>query len=499
MDLIRARVDAVRNRHQRQWMWQCSSWGLVVGGFAGCLLGFWRGWSDGSIPWLPILLTVLGGPVLGLLFSVLRPRALREAAVSIDRSCGLKDRVTTALGFIAEDQSGTPIRKLQIEDAASHIADIDPVKVAPIHAPKPWLWGVALSLAAVVVGFLTAPQQQAVATVVTNEVVSSQATRMANELEELQQFNEQEGDTEVEKLLKELAAKVEELKQPGIDPKEALAKLSEMEAMLQQQQHQLSDQNLEAALKEVGESLALAEQLQSAGEAMSKGNMEKAAEELAKLEKPDLDRKTEKALTEKLEQLAKKNSGNGSARALREATEQVSQGLTQGDRGKFKNGMNGLASECKKQGQRKKLSDLLRKQCECLGECKSECEGECKSTAESNKKGGSKAGLARSGNQPGDKMPKLKTGQEMKLTGQESNSGDSDIETQSSPEQEQTAVRQYRENAKKYEQLAESALEAEPIPLGHRQTIRRYFELIRPQNAETDAVFDKSKSDKPAN
>jgi len=30
--------------------------------------------------------------------------------------------------------------------------------------------------------------------------------------------------------------------------------------------------------------------------------------------------------------------------------------------------------------------------------------------------------------------------------------------------------------------------ELEPIPLGHRQTIRRYFELIRP--ASTDPVKD---------
>ena len=31
---------------------------------------------------------------------------------------------------------------------------------------------------------------------------------------------------------------------------------------------------------------------------------------------------------------------------------------------------------------------------------------------------------------------------------------------------------------------SESVLDTEPIPLGHRQAIRKYFELIRPQNAE---------------
>jgi hypothetical protein len=493
MELIRARVDAVRGRHQRQWMWQCCSWGLIVGGFAGCLVGATRALAGEVIPWIAIALAVLIGPVLGLAFAILRPRPLREAAVTIDRRCGLKDRVATALGFIAESHSGTPIRELQIADAASHIARIDPAQVVPIRAPKPWYWGLGLTAAAVLVGFLTAPQRQAVATVITNDVVAAQALRMADELEELKQFNEQITDPEVEELLKELAKKIEELKQPGVDPKEALAKLSEMEAALQEKQAQLADQNIESSLKEVGEALALAEPLASAGQALSQGNMEKAAEELAKLEMPELDRKTERALTEKLNQQAKQNPGNGSQRKLREATGQVSQGLSQGDRSKFKDGMQGLAGEARKQGQRKKLSDLLRKQCQCLGECKGECEGECKNNSESAKKGGTKWGLARSGNEPGDKTPKLKTGEQMKLTGQESASGETDVETLSSPEQEQSAVRQYREQVKKYEQLAESALEAEPIPLGHRQTIRRYFELIRPQNAETDAVLEQKR------
>jgi hypothetical protein len=425
------------------------------------------------------------------LFSVLRPRPLREAAVTIDRRCDLKDRITTALGFMADHESRSPIRDLQIADAQSHIARVDPAKVVAIRAPRPWMWGLVLSAAAVVIGFLTAPQREAAATIVSHDVVAAQALRLGDDLAELEQFNQEGADPEVEKLLKELAAKIEELKQPGVEPKEALAKMSEMEAVLQDKQQQLAAQNVEATLKEIGEALALAEPFQSAGEALSQGNANKAAEELDKLEMPELDRKTERAVTEKLDHIAKQNQANGNQRELREATGQVSQGLSQGDRSKFKDGMQGLAGEAKKQGRRKKLSDLLRKQCQCLSECKGECEGACKSDAESNQKGGNNWGLARSGNEPGEKTAKLKAGEQMKLTGQESASGETDVETLSSAEQEQTAVRQYRENAKKYEQLAESALEAEPIPLGHRQTIRRYFEMIRPQNSETDAVLKK--------
>jgi hypothetical protein len=150
--------------------------------------------------------------------------------------------------------------------------------------------------------------------------------------------------------------------------------------------------------------------------------------------------------------------------------------------------MKGLAGEARKQGRRKKLSDLLRKQCQCLSECKSECEGECRSQSMSNKKGGNKAGSAASGNELGDKSAKLKTQPQMNLKGQESSQGDVDVETESSDEQEQEALRSYQQNAAEYEALSESVLESESIPLGHRQTIRRYFEMIRPNGAEMDAV-----------
>lgn len=78
----------------------------------------------------------------------------------------------------------------------------------------------------------------------------------------------------------------------------------------------------------------------------------------------------------------------------------------------------------------------------------------------------------------------------MQIKGKQSSTGDVDVETMDSAEQKQEAVREYRKQIKKYEQMSESVLSEEAIPLGHRQTIRRYFEMIRPSNGETDAVKD---------
>ena len=84
----------------------------------------------------------------------------------------------------------------------------------------------------------------------------------------------------------------------------------------------------------------------------------------------------------------------------------------------------------------------------------------------------------------------MKTNKTLDIKGQESSEGDVDVETVQSSEQQQEAVREYRDKVEKYEQLSESVLESEPIPLGHRQTIRRYFELIRPESAQVDEVLD---------
>ena len=64
--------------------------------------------------------------------------------------------------------------------------------------------------------------------------------------------------------------------------------------------------------------------------------------------------------------------------------------------------------------------------------------------------------------------------------------GPSETETTHSPEGRQAANREYRDLYKKYARMSEAALNSEPIPLGHRQTIRRYFELIRPQGDEAE-------------
>jgi hypothetical protein len=484
---IMQRVRDVQIRQQRQWLWQCVSAGLLAGGAIGTSAALIRILTEGALSWLWVAAAVLAPVLVASCVAIVNSRTMLLAARTIDSQCGLKDRTETAMQFLASAACDSPLQRLQMQDAENHLQSIDPVKVAPIKAPGSWSWGILLMVLACILCFFAGRPQEISASVEINSVVSTQADRAATGLEELEQFQQEVNDPELEETLRELALQLTELKAPGLDPKEALAKLSEMESALQEMQQQIAEASVEAQLQEVGAALSLAEAMATAGQAMAAGEMEKAAEELSKLELPQLDRKTEKAISEKLQQVQDSKNTANQKQGLKESLQKAAEGLSSGNANKFQDGMKGLAGECRKQGRKKKLSDLLKKQCQCLSECKSECESECRSQIQSNRKGGKNAGKG-SADLNGDKTGKQKTGSEMNLKGEDSGSGDSDVETEKGPEQEQEAVRQYRQNVDKYEALSESVLESESIPPGHRQTIRRYFEMIRPSTNETDAV-----------
>jgi hypothetical protein len=98
-------------------------------------------------------------------------------------------------------------------------------------------------------------------------------------------------------------------------------------------------------------------------------------------------------------------------------------------------------------------------------------------------------GMGISGNTDGDRT-KLDSARQREQVQGEMGEGASETETTHMPEGRQTAARAYREQYQKYRRMTEAALDSEPIPLGQRQTIRRYFELIRPQGDEADPKTD---------
>ena len=88
--------------------------------------------------------------------------------------------------------------------------------------------------------------------------------------------------------------------------------------------------------------------------------------------------------------------------------------------------------------------------------------------------------MAASNSPTGEDKTKLDSRRrEENLTGAQGD-GPSERETLASDEARQDAARSYRERYAEYRKQMEEVLDSEPLPLGHRETVRKYFESIRP-------------------
>jgi hypothetical protein len=466
-----------------------AAWGLIVG--AACAVGLGVARLLGYPVSTSLALGVLfGGPEVAILLCLFRGRSLKGAAAAVDAHYKLKDRARTALDFVDKAEPSA-LHTLQIEDAEAHLARVKSGEVVPFRLPRSLAY--AATLLAVAVGLLVwpvAPGKNAKAgpaEPIPSIVASAEMT--IERLKELDELAKSERDPELEKLVKELMDKAEEMKQPGIDLKEALAKLSEMQAKIAAQQDQYNVGLVDAQLQSLGAAMQAAEATDAAGSALQEGKFDQAVKELEKLETPPIDKKEAKTLEEKLKQVAQE-MGNVGLGQMSDAATEMAEGAKGASQSKFKKASKALANLTKGHAGRRRIKQILDGEIESLAECKAnECNSEftrrvkqpSKSITPSNGWG---AGI--SGNVLGDKT-KLQANRKVEEITGNPGDGPSEMETTHSPEGKQKAARGYKEDYQKYKKMSEDVLDSEPIPLGHRQTIRKYFELIRPAGADSAA------------
>ena len=419
--------------------------------------------------------------------ALIRSGSWHRAAAAVDEHYGLKDRTLSALDFVSHDRA-TPIHELQVADAEAHLAKADPRKVVPFRVPK--VLPYALAACALALALLVWPRSAPLQAkpVAPLERVVAAAEEARENLDDLEKLAKREKDPQLEKLVQKLVEQTEAMKQPGVDVKEALAKLSEMQAAITAQQAQYNVGLVDAQMQTLGEALASTHALEGAGQALQQGKYDKAADDLEQAE-PKFDRKEAKTLKDKLKKAAKAMSDAGLGQ-LSQATDDLANSLDGSD---CQGACDKLGKLARAQGTRKKINDLLTSQCQSLSECKGNCQKNSLAQIRARKKSDTPKetwGMGISGNTEGDPTRLDSAHKRDQVKGQ-AGDGPSEIETTHSPEGRQTASRSYREDYQKYRKMTEAALNSEPIPLGHRQTIRRYFELIRPHGdeaRETDAI-----------
>ena len=492
-DRIRGSLQPVRRRQLGQLLLKSASWGLAAGSIGAIGLGVARllGYPVSTTLALGVL---VGGPEVAVLLAMFRGKSDKGAAAAVDAHYDLKDRARTALDFETKAEPSV-LHTLQIEDAERHLAKVKAGEVAPFRLPKALAYAASLLLLAV--GLLVwpvAPGKNANAgPAAPVPSIVAEAEMTIERLKELDELAKSERDPELEKLVKELIEKAEEMKQPGVDLKEALAKLSEMQAKIASQQAQYNVGLVDAQLQSLGAAMQAAEATDAAGSALMDNKFDQAAKELEKLEDPPGDKKEAKTLEEKLNQVAQQMGEVGLGQMSGAAAE-MAEGAKGGNTSKFKKAAKSLADLTKGHAGRRRIKTILDGEIEALNESKGgQCNSEFarrgkmpqKSTAPSNS-----WGLATSGNVLGDKT-KLQANRKVEeITGTEGE-GSSEMETTHSPEGKQQAARAYKDNYQKYKKMSEDVLDSEPIPLGHRQTIRKYFELIRPAGGDAAAAPSK--------
>ena len=499
-EIIWKTLAVVRQRHQAQRVIEGTSWGLLAGSLIALpflvvhLFGGLVGWSPLMLFALPALTSTLFGAGIALLL----PLTSHESARRIDQHYRLKDRLLTALTFLsATGRESTAMERLQLEDARRHAEQVDPKAVQPYRLPQNVSWSLGITLLAfafaVASPFLSKHQAFA-AMERLPEVVSAVETLREDLIEKVDELAESNPE---EKEIKILADKLQELlnqlAESANDRKESLGTLSEMESAIRSAISAFQLESVDVSMKELAEAMSAAEATRSAGQAMKEGQYSKAADELEKLETEEMSKQERRAVSEQLRKAAGGMDRRGQ-NSLSQATLKIAEALEKSDCDQCKDGACELAGECRKQSLRKGICEGLECKLALLGLCKSECNG---GQCQGSKNGGdnpnksdqaSKSwGTGTAGNPTSGEETNLDSTRERKdITGMIGSAGDSEYEKLKSSEvQQELAGREFRDAFQEYRKMSEAVLETEPIPLGQRQMIRRYFESIRP--SESDA------------
>lgn len=498
---------------RRRQRWQVALHGAVRGllgaAVAGILVGLWKFAAGQAVTWQLATGILATGPVVGAIAGLLLRRSWQQAALAVDGHYGLKDRTVTALEFL-DKEGGSAFHELQLAEATSHLETVDAKDVVPFRTPNQSKW--AVLTAALAIGSLLWPltPNQVEATTEQPPGIAEAAEIIEQQIEELEQFAEERETEEIKQLVEELQAELDELREPETDVKDALATISEMQAKLAEQQQQYNTALVDSQMNSLSEALESVESFRAAAAEMKAGQYDQAADELEKLQKQedhDLQRSESRAAGEKLDEVAALMKKSGQSE-LSESVSELSQGCKSQDSGKICEGCKGLSKGLKKHGLRKSLVSLLQNKLDRLSECKSMCKGgACRKCGSSACKGGNcKKNSLAEGESPdsknasqswgkgshgkidGDKTQLAGARQLQEITGQ-AGDGPSEYEVSNSPEGKEQSRRQYKQAYDKYQKMSEAVLESEPIPLGQRQVIRRYFELIRPN--QEDVLEDK--------
>ncbi len=474
--------------HRRQRLMRSLNW-FISGLFCGAVLAvvFAVLWRTGSgLAWWMPLAAIGSCGVIASLLSFAMPMPWQQSAARVDSHYQLKDRSITALEFAGNDR-GDPLRKLQVADAMQRLDGIDPRQVVPWRKPR-WLFatlGTGIAVAVIMLWPISQPVSASISRE-TRQLLEEQAAHLDETmLKDLRELAKEKDEEQIDDLVKELEELVEELRDPSVDEREALAKLSMMQQSITATMAAFNLEQVDSAMLSLANSVESAEAMQPLAADLRNKEYEEAADKLEQLDPKRLSNKEKRTVAGNLKKLsdnlAKAKQGQMSA-----ATQQMAEALEKKNDSKCQGAACKLAGLCRKQSLCKSICQCLGNQLNCLSLCKSQCnKNGCKGTAKSDSPS-TNWGTGQTNKPLGELATKIDSHREqLDVTGNQGD-GPSEREILSTTEAKQLAARGYKERYKNFRKQAEAVLDSEPLPLGHRQTVRQYFENIRPNPSDTE-------------
>jgi len=161
--------------------------------------GSWSAWILGVAVAIPLLVAVLA--------AVFRLRTPLASAIALDEEADLKDRISTALEFLAQPEKLDQARNLQIEDAIRHAEQLNLRPLFRVHFPR-YAVLVPVFILALLLSFLVPPRLNPLS--MEEAAAALQKDRQVDELkalrDELEQFDDgEEDEIEVESASNSLA------------------------------------------------------------------------------------------------------------------------------------------------------------------------------------------------------------------------------------------------------------------------------------------------------
>ncbi|MDE0301420.1 MAG: hypothetical protein OXN17_22570 [Candidatus Poribacteria bacterium] len=484
-ELILTKIRQVRSRLTVQRYFQTLAQFLFYGSLACLPVLVIDSLTAFNIPQGTLLWAALGIALIALVVRLIRPVSLYDAARSIDMGASLKDRVVSGLEQI-QHQNDETLTPLQLRDTSSKLQAVPVAKVARYTVPRETKYVLPIAVFLVTLSFIEFFAPPAISTEIDfSPQIAAEAEPLLKQITEAKKEAERDEDQELKEILNQIEERALELKKPQIAPKEALARMTELSALLKTKIDPEKMARQEESMRGLGQQFVGNPYLGEFGQQLKRGDYQQAASDLDKVAKtvPKIDKEKRQNISDALKRGGKglqNTDFGGLGSELSGAGEALDAGDSEGTQTRLSRSSRRIRNFGLLKKRNWRLAKLLS---ECQA-CKAGIAGVCKSaglTYAQSTSPNNNAGKATSANQPGQ-LTSLDAALNLtRITGVQSE-GESAVQTVvSSPEGQQSSV-SYKEAYTKYQKLSEDALTQEQIPLGYKFYVKRYFESIKPSD-----------------